>query len=490
MRSGRISRNTAINMAGAVLPLLLTLFTVPRYLRLIGDIRFGVLAMVWLLLSYFAIFDMGLGRAISRSLAQLKMAAEDERASVFWTALLINSVFGVIGGMALWIVTRYFLGVWLNVPANLKPEFFSALPWLAAAVPVATNLSVMIGALEGSERFMVVNTLQVASATAFQLFPLAIAVWHGPDLQWLIASAVLARLVSSLPLLVACRKFVPLSGVPRINWQTSRELFSFGGWITISGLLTPIMATLDRLLVGAMRGAQAVTYYTVPCNFATKFSMVPASLSRTLFPRFSMQTPEQQQELARKSLLALAAVLTCGVAITIPAVDPFFRLWIGPELALRSSHIGELLLVGIWVNGLSWIPSAQLQARGRPDLVAKFHAVEFVPFLAALWVGLKYGGVQGAAIVWVLRVILDTTLLLGSSGLLKRTLAPVLTGFTIVLFSAVMVRLAGDSLKARAILALTVLAMGLSWTALFARNALPHRMRSFGLLQPHAGDTV
>ena len=40
-------QETAINMVGAILPLLLTLFTIPRYLRLIGDVRFGVLAMVW-----------------------------------------------------------------------------------------------------------------------------------------------------------------------------------------------------------------------------------------------------------------------------------------------------------------------------------------------------------------------------------------------------------------------------------------------------------
>ena len=83
MSRGRISRNTAINMVGAILPLLLTLFTIPRYLRLIGDVRFGVLAMVWLLLSYFAIFDMGLGRATSRSIAQLKMADDTRERRCF-----------------------------------------------------------------------------------------------------------------------------------------------------------------------------------------------------------------------------------------------------------------------------------------------------------------------------------------------------------------------------------------------------------------------
>ena len=113
---------------------------------------------------------------------------------MFWTALLINSTFGIVGAFVLWAVARGFLGKWLNIPAALKPELFSALPWLAAAVPVATNLSVMIGALEGRERFLVVNSLQVISAAAFQLFPLAVAYWHGPNLKWLVGAAVLARL--------------------------------------------------------------------------------------------------------------------------------------------------------------------------------------------------------------------------------------------------------------------------------------------------------
>lgn len=477
-------------MVGAILPLLLTLFTIPPYLRLVGDVRFGVLAMVWLLLSYFAIFDMGLGRATSRSIAQLKGASEGSRAKVFWTAFLINTAFGSVGGLLLWAVARVLLGYWLNIPATLKPELFAALPWLAAAVPVATNLSVMVGALEGSERFLVVNSLQVFSAAAFQLFPLAVAYWHGPELKWLIGAAVLARAISSVPLFFACRRVVPLTGLPRVDWQKSRELFSFGGWITISGLLTPLMATMDRLLVGAMRGAQAVTYYTVPCNFATKFSMVPASLSRTLFPRFSMQSTAERQELARSSVLALTAVLTCAIAVTIPAVDPFFRAWVGPELAARSSHIGELLLVGIWVNSLSWVPSAELQAIGRPDLVAKFHAIEFVPFLLALWLGLKYGGVEGAALVWVLRVILDTSLLMHATGLLRATRVPLVTAFSIPMAAAVLVRFAGEGLGTRGALAFVVLGMGLAWTAIFARNSVPAVRHVFRRLQPVVGDAL
>ncbi len=465
-------------MAGAVAPLMLTLLTVPTYLRLVGEVRFGVLALVWLLLSYFAMFDMGLGRGTVRAMSRLRVASREERSSLFWTAMAINTVFGAVGGLILWAAARVLFASWLRVPAELHSELFFALPWLAAAVPVATNLSVMVGALEGMERFLALNALQVFGSAVFQLFPLAVARWHRPELGWLIGSAVLARIVSSIPMFLACRKFVPLSSPRELNARQGRELFSFGGWITISGLLTPVMATMDRLLIGAISGAAAVTYYTIPCNFATKFSMLPASLSRTLFPRFSAQEVEQQGELGARALLALGAVLTCAVPAVIPLVHPFFHWWIGQTIAARSSHLGEVLLVGIWANGWSWISVAQLQARGRPDLVAKFHAVEVVPFLFALWMGLKWGGAEGAAVVWALRTFMDACLVLYASGMLQRVAASFMSGLSMLTFTAVTVRFATDSLPLRVVISFGVLCLGACWTAVFARHAFPSIRRS------------
>jgi O-antigen/teichoic acid export membrane protein len=150
----RISRNTIINLVGAIVPLLLTLVTLPIYLRLIGDIRFGVLALVWLLLSYFGLFDMGLGRATSKYIAESHDRPAEDRESLFWTVLFLNAAMGIVGGIVLWGTGQFLLGNVLKVPSNLNSEVASAVPWLAAAVPVATVVSVLIGSLEGREQFL------------------------------------------------------------------------------------------------------------------------------------------------------------------------------------------------------------------------------------------------------------------------------------------------------------------------------------------------
>lgn len=84
--------------------------------------------------------------------------------------------------------------------------------------------------------------------------------------------------------------------------------------------------------------------------------------------------------------------------------------------------MGEIILLGLWINGLAFLPFSLLQAQGRPDLTAKFHALELIPFLGILWLGMQWFGLQGAALAWTLRVTIDAGLLFGAARLASSVL--------------------------------------------------------------------
>jgi O-antigen/teichoic acid export membrane protein len=135
------------------------------------------------------------------------------------------------------------------------------------------------------------------------------------------------------------------------------------------------------------------------------------SLARAIFPRVSMLDHADAARVSRESLRALAAVMTFLSVLAAVTVDPFLRIWVGNDIASSSAPVGEILIIGIWVNSLAIVPFALLQARGRPDLPAKFHALELVPYFAALVLGLHYAGIEGAAWAWSARVAADGVLL-------------------------------------------------------------------------------
>ncbi len=101
-----VGRNSIANLIGSIVPLLITLATVPVYLRLIGAERYGALAVIWVVFSYFGFFDFGLGQATAQRMAKLKESSIDERSQLFWTSFLLTLVLGIIAGVVLWFFCR------------------------------------------------------------------------------------------------------------------------------------------------------------------------------------------------------------------------------------------------------------------------------------------------------------------------------------------------------------------------------------------------
>jgi len=418
-----IRRNTTYNLLGSLLPLGASLVTIPIYLRLIGEARYGVMAIAWLLLGYFGLFDLGLGRATAQRIAALRDNTTAERAQTFWTALILNVGLGVIGGLLIWPIATYFFGNVFKIEDALRPEMKAAVPWLILAVPMATLSGVLSGALQGRERFLDVNMISASGTVLFQLLPLAVAVYWGADLGVLLPAALFARLLTLLQLFIRCRQHLLLSHHPVTFLRIQAgQLLRFGGWVTVTSFISPIMVILDRFIIGVTTGAKTVTYYTVPFQLGDRSTIISGALASALFPRFAIVTPQEEQRLAREGLRAIAVVMTPIVATGIMLIEPFLAWWITPAFAHQSARVGQIILVGFWVNSFARIPYVQLQARGHPDLVAKCHLGEVLPYLGLLYFGLHYLGLIGAALAFSFRVLLDFLVLANFTGMLRITL--------------------------------------------------------------------
>ncbi len=414
-RSSRIGRNTAINIAGAIVPLFLSLVTVPPYLHLIGPARYGVLAVVWVVLGYFGVFDLGLSRATANQIAQMRDEPPASRERVFWTAVSLNASVGVVGGVFFLFLGNLLLAHVLKVSTSLRSEAVAALPWLALAVPLTTVTLVLAGTLEGRERFLTLNSLTISSLAMYQLAPLAYAYWVGPNLAGLIMSATLALLASAVISFIVTATSLPVSGRPRIDAHRLGALVRYGGWVTVSGLVSPILTLVDRVVIGAVLGARDVALYTIPYSLVARLQILPTSLSRTLFPRFSMLDRDDAFAVGRSAVSTLMAIMTPLTVLGTVVLEPFLRVWIGADIARSSAPVGEILFLGTWVNSLAVLPYSLLQAQGRPDLPAKFHLLESLPYVGGLILGLHLAGINGAAWAWTGRAALDAILLLAGA---------------------------------------------------------------------------
>jgi O-antigen/teichoic acid export membrane protein len=456
------------------IPIAVALVTVPLYLAHIGVARYGVLTIIWVLLGYFGFADLGLARAAANAMARLAGGLRAEWSRLLLTALYANAFLGILGGIVIYFAGGFLLGEVLTMSSTLRAEVEGAMPWIAGMVSLTLIGGVARGAIEARERFLTINLLELVWVVLGQIFPLVAAVWIGPELTVLLPPVFAARLLAVVLALGFIAKTEQIGSLFIFDISRLRELLGYGAWVSLSNAISPLLTTIDQILVGLTLGTAAVAHYAVPMSMVSRSQIVVLALGRTLFPRFSRLDDQEAKDLAGRALVSLAYAFGAVCSSALILAGPFLSLWLGAEFGSQATPIIQILMIGAWANGLASIVFVLLQGRRRPDLVAKAHICEFVPFLLLLWLLLNWIGLAGAAIAWSLRTTADALLLIRLSRLDMRLFARMLPPL-VLLLATYAVSQVGLPLMGELLFAVALIPMFIASAAIFdaeSRHAL------------------
>lgn len=411
----RLVRNTLYNFTGRVLPYFIAIISVPILIRGIGLERFGILTLVWAIIGYFGIFDLGVGRATTKFVSEYHALNKIEAIPpLVWSSLYMLFGLGLIAGLIVYFSAPFLVERVLNISPHLQGEACRALKLLALSIPLVLSSACAIGVLEAQQRFGLINIIRVPASIANFLAPLLVLLYSS-NLYPVVASVVVTRLLGCLAFFYFCIYTFPGMNRPKMpHLKRVKELLSFGGWLTVSNIIGPFMAYMDRFLVGGLITMQAVAYYATSYDLITKLWIIPTSLTPVLFPVFSAYAANNCNELAalyrraiRYTALALAPLIVC----TIVLAHPLLNLWISPQFADASSAVLQILALGVLINSIAHVPYNVLQAMNRPDLTAKFHLLELPFYFGAILLLVRPLGIIGVALAWSMRNCIDACLL-------------------------------------------------------------------------------
>src|SRR5438876_9707032 len=118
-----LARNIVWNMLGQATPLVVAVIAIPVLIRGFGVERFGILSLAWLLIGYFSLFDLGLGRALTKLVAEKLAGRRDEEIpALAWTALFLMLGLGVAGALLITLPPTWLVGRALRIPQVLQDE--------------------------------------------------------------------------------------------------------------------------------------------------------------------------------------------------------------------------------------------------------------------------------------------------------------------------------------------------------------------------------
>src|SRR5688572_17199523 len=157
-----LRKNVVLSLDGWALPAVAALVAIPLLAQDFGAARYGLLALAWSTVGVFSLIDFGLGRALTRLVADRVADHRDaELPSLIWTAnwvvLAITGVFAVVLAItAPWVATSV-----LKVPAELVGEATGVVWLLAFGLPFFVHGVVLRGVMEAVQKFDLIVRLRV-----------------------------------------------------------------------------------------------------------------------------------------------------------------------------------------------------------------------------------------------------------------------------------------------------------------------------------------
>jgi O-antigen/teichoic acid export membrane protein/GT2 family glycosyltransferase len=410
-----IFRNSFYNVFGQFLPLIVGFISIPMLIKNLGIERFGLLSLIWVFLGYLAFFDLGFSRAIIKIIAEeLAREKKDKVPNIIWTATWIVGFLSIVGCLILMLLANFLATSVFKIPIALHSESILAIKIIAMSLPLVTLIAVFKGVLEAQQRFFAANVLQSLSGTMTYLVPFIIC-FFTPSVVYLILGISITRFITLVANILVCANNMPGLLVPRWIDKTSlKNLFSFGSWLTVSNIISPLMVYFDRFILGSLIPVGNLAYYTTPYEIVTRVLILPSAVARVLFPTFSSAIAVKNNEeamLHSESIRILSLVLMPITSLLILFADGGLHLWLGQGFSSESTLILQIFAIGIFFNGIANVPYTFIQSANRPDLTAKIHLSEFPIYIVLLWIMTKEFGLLGAATAWSLRLIFDFFLL-------------------------------------------------------------------------------
>jgi O-antigen/teichoic acid export membrane protein/glycosyltransferase involved in cell wall biosynthesis len=409
VRAGRLAKNSALNLLGYGVPLIVGFATLPFVIRGLGTERFGILSLIWIVFGYFSFLDMGLGRATIRFVADaLGRGDFDEIPKYVWTSALIQFVLALAGTLLLALITPFLVDRVLNIPAAYYAEVRASFRLMALSLPVIMVSTSFRGVLEAAQRFDLVNWVKIPASSANYLVPFAaLFVWK--SLIGIVVLLLAARMITLLVWIgLAYRIFPILRGRIRFHREKLGVLLSYGGWATVSSFIGAILENLDRFVIGAVMTVRDVSFYSAPYEAVGRLGILPNSLVTALFPVFSLLKGGMARDKIRDLFVrTLKYILIIVGSLVIPIVllaKVILRLWLGQEFALRSGLVFQLIAASFIFLSFSYVAFNLIQGTGRTDLTGKIHILLLVTYLPLLWAGVSVWGIDGAAGAWFLHL--------------------------------------------------------------------------------------
>jgi O-antigen/teichoic acid export membrane protein len=476
-----VARGALWNLLGRACPSIIVLVVIPYLIDALGPSRWGVFTIALTLVGVVGIFDFGVGRALSRSIAErLADGEEAEAASLVKTGILVLTGLGIVGALVMAAAAGGWVRHGLQIPPSLYREVVTAIYVLCASIPLVILNAGLWGIIAAFQKFRAANLINVPIMVMYYVGPLIVLQFYD-SLAGVMLVLVGCRLILTVAYWWLCLRIMPSLRPARPNWRELRPLLRVGGWMTVSNVAWPVLTYMDRFVIASVLSAAATGYYSTPFDLVARFSILSGAISNGAYAAMAGSfrvDPANTVNVFRHSFVAIASILFPVCLIMVGFSHTVLTVWLSPQFAEHAAPVLCWLGFGILATSMDGVVGWLIDGIGRPDVNAKLSMIELVISVPLLVLLLSSFGIEGAAIAWSVRNCCDLVVRL---WLAIRLYPPIKTAVPSVLSTIIAsIGLLGLPLMVSGEIArlLTIVLAGLLYLAVVLRWSLTRSTRS------------
>lgn len=357
LRQNKVAKNAVLNTSAFLAPAFFMLVFTPLLLHKMGSEAYGLWSIALSILGVAGVFELGLGTALSKYIAESNHPNTVEALSSYATmGFVINLVLAVAFFVPVYylapVLGRYFPTESLSsadVGAAIRYSAFGFVPMLVRNASLAVPI--------GFQEFLPPTVVRI-SQSILVVVAAYLATTIGLSTSGVILSSVLVMWLSAAASFLIAARILNKSQV-RLSWSPSHGvlLMKYMFYSGATGVGIALFSSLDRILVGLVLGMSGVAFYSIAVGAANKLIGLASALTQALMPASSQWKEEGDLHSVQRYLWGTTFLLLVAnaflVGILLLFSNPLLVFWLGKSSAPSVLPIFRILVLIYGVMSIS-----------------------------------------------------------------------------------------------------------------------------------------
>ncbi len=352
--TNRLIKNTAYLYLSQFVALLFPLFLTPFILSKIGEVEFGIYAIVLGYVGTLGIFDLSVSSAFVRFIAEHITKREDEELNrVVNTGLLFYIVLSLVLAGVGFALARPLIAL-MNIPESLREMSVLVFRISLAGFFFSSAFSVFVSLLISMQE-MYVTSLIAMIMGCLNFVGTLLVLNAGLGLMGMACVQVGVAFFTAAANVSMAMLRMPQIRISPFHWsrQSMHKMMGMGIQMQVSKLSGFAAEKYDEFLLGLFTTMNYVAYYNIGARIARMARIFPAQLIPPVAPvatEFKTRSDEEKLTQLYADTTRYLTLVTLPIMLFIcVSSDLLVHAWIGQPIP-RAYQILQILVVGQLVN--------------------------------------------------------------------------------------------------------------------------------------------